>query len=235
MSTVGWNVRTVWGYPLALAAVTAATLLAVAPDDGPPVAAAVAAFLLAVLASAACGGSGPGLLAAGVAAVVTSYLVLTPYGRFTVDWLAAELSGYYLAAVPAGCLAASALNRWRRSRVPRRLRPLVARALGRVPAFKGLSPDAVRGLAASAAVRHAAPREPLPGLGDAGAEFFLVVSGKVEVRRDGTVTDVLGPARWYGEPALVTGDVRPDAFTARTGVSLIVLSRAAYRRAAGPG
>ena len=67
--------------------------------------------------------------------------------------------------------------------------------------------------------------------GDYGREAFLIVSGRVEVRRDGEPIALLGPGDVAGELA-VTGAVRRNAdLVAATDVSLVVFDPASFRSA----
>lgn len=67
--------------------------------------------------------------------------------------------------------------------------------------------------------------------GDYGREAFLIVTGRVEVRRDGETIALLGPGDVAGELA-VTGAVRRNAdLVAATDVELIVFDPASFRSA----
>ncbi len=67
--------------------------------------------------------------------------------------------------------------------------------------------------------------------GDYGREAFLIVRGRVEVRRDGELIAVLGAGDVAGELA-VTGSVRRNAdLVAVTDVELVVFDPASFRSA----
>lgn len=67
--------------------------------------------------------------------------------------------------------------------------------------------------------------------GDYGREAFVIVSGRVEVRRGGMVVALLGPGDVAGELA-VTGAIRRNAdLVATTEVDLIVFDTASFRSA----
>jgi len=67
--------------------------------------------------------------------------------------------------------------------------------------------------------------------GEYGREAFLIVSGRVEVRRDDELVATLGPGDVAGELA-VTGAVRRNAdLVAATDVELIVFDSASFRSA----
>lgn len=67
--------------------------------------------------------------------------------------------------------------------------------------------------------------------GEYGREAFVIVSGRVEVRRDGERIAILGPGDVAGELA-VTGAVRRNAdLVATTQVDLVVFDAASFRGA----
>jgi CRP/FNR family cyclic AMP-dependent transcriptional regulator len=67
--------------------------------------------------------------------------------------------------------------------------------------------------------------------GEYGREAFLIVSGRVEVRREGELVATLGPGDVAGELA-VTGAVRRNAdLVAASDVDLIVFDSASFRSA----
>jgi CRP/FNR family transcriptional regulator, cyclic AMP receptor protein len=69
--------------------------------------------------------------------------------------------------------------------------------------------------------------------GERGREAFLLVQGKVEVRRDGEVVAALGPGELIGEQALVSGDHRNADVVAVTDVELAVFDERSFDRALG--
>jgi hypothetical protein len=97
-------------YPFALACVAAAAatvelvdaMLALTP---------VALFAVAVAASAARGGTRPGLLAAGLAALVSNYLFIAPRYELSFDWHVARMVALYLVSVPLARLVVVRLRR----------------------------------------------------------------------------------------------------------------------------
>ena len=73
--------------------------------------------------------------------------------------------------------------------------------------------------------------------GDEGNIFFIVKSGRVRVTDigDGTAPDVfLGASAFFGERALLTGDVRAASVVADTRVQLLALPRADFELYIGP-
>lgn len=67
--------------------------------------------------------------------------------------------------------------------------------------------------------------------GEDGREAFVIVDGRVEVRRDGDLVATLGPGDVAGELA-VTGAIRRNAdLVTATPVELVVFDRASFRSA----
>ncbi len=89
-------------------------------------------------------------------------------------------------------------------------------------------------LAAGAAERRYAVGERVVRQGDAGSEFFIVVSGKVRVtvrREDGRAVDLgtFGPGFFFGEMSLLTGEPRRATITATEEVDLLVVGKNEFR------
>jgi CRP/FNR family transcriptional regulator, cyclic AMP receptor protein len=67
--------------------------------------------------------------------------------------------------------------------------------------------------------------------GRVGREAFLLVTGRVEVRRDGDVVAILGPGELVGEQALVSGRHRNADVVAVTDAELAVFDARSFDRA----
>ena len=65
--------------------------------------------------------------------------------------------------------------------------------------------------------------------GDFGDEFFLIDAGTAEVTRGGETLAELGAGDFFGEMALLDQDRRNATVTAKTPMSLIVMTRASFR------
>jgi CRP-like cAMP-binding protein len=65
--------------------------------------------------------------------------------------------------------------------------------------------------------------------GEQGREFFVLLEGKVEVRRGGRKRDVLGPGDFLGEIALVSRSPRTATVTAETPVRALVIRDQEFR------
>lgn len=59
--------------------------------------------------------------------------------------------------------------------------------------------------------------------GDRGREFFVIVSGEVEVRRKGRKRGTLGAGSFFGEMALLSREPRSATVTAVTTVDVLVI------------
>jgi CRP-like cAMP-binding protein len=65
--------------------------------------------------------------------------------------------------------------------------------------------------------------------GDFGSEFFVIDTGTAEVTRDGEQLAELGAGDFFGEMALLEEDRRVATVTAKTPMTLIVMSRGSFR------
>jgi len=64
--------------------------------------------------------------------------------------------------------------------------------------------------------------------GDLGQELAVIISGEVEVERDGTAIATLGPGAYFGEIALLDSLTRTASVTALTDVVLEVIDRRGF-------
>ena len=64
--------------------------------------------------------------------------------------------------------------------------------------------------------------------GERGREFFVIVSGEVEVRRKGRKVATLGPGDFVGEMALLSKAPRNATVTAVTAVDVLVITDRAF-------
>ena len=64
--------------------------------------------------------------------------------------------------------------------------------------------------------------------GERGREFFVLVSGEVEVRRKGRKVATLGPGSFFGEMALLSKTPRTATVTAVTPIDVLVISDRAF-------
>jgi CRP-like cAMP-binding protein len=64
--------------------------------------------------------------------------------------------------------------------------------------------------------------------GERGREFFVIVSGEVEVRRNGRKIDTMGPGSFAGEMALLSKAPRNATVTAVTPIDVLVIIDRAF-------
>jgi len=64
--------------------------------------------------------------------------------------------------------------------------------------------------------------------GDQGREFFVIISGEVEVRRKGRKVATLGPGTYFGEIALLSQQPRTATVTAMTPLRVLVIADRAF-------
>ena len=79
--------------------------------------------------------------------------------------------------------------------------------LGAMPLFEGIAPGDLGGIADRAVEVDYAPRGVIVREGEIGTGFFVIVSGKVRVVRDGETVSTLGPGEFFGELSVL--DRRP--------------------------
>jgi CRP-like cAMP-binding protein len=63
-----------------------------------------------------------------------------------------------------------------------------------------------------------------------GAEFFVLLSGLVEVRNEAGIAAILRPGAWFGETALIDLAPRRATVTARTPVAVLVFGKREFKR-----
>jgi CRP-like cAMP-binding protein len=66
--------------------------------------------------------------------------------------------------------------------------------------------------------------------GSKGREFFVLVDGSVDVRREGRRLNSLGAPSFFGEIALVSDTPRTATVTASSAVRLLVITAQAFQR-----
>ena len=97
-----------------------------------------------------------------------------------------------------------------------------------VPLFSGLGPAEIARVAELATEIDVPNGEVLTRQGESGQEFFVVLSGFVDVERDGTRLARLGPGDFLGEIALIDGRPRGATATADGPARLLVLDHGEF-------
>jgi len=83
-----------------------------------------------------------------------------------------------------------------------------AALIGACPLFRGLVPDDLAAVAAAAIEVDFPAERVIARQGEIGTGFFIVVSGRVRVVRDGAVVAHLGPGEFFGELSILDGGPR---------------------------
>ncbi|MCC6223150.1 MAG: cyclic nucleotide-binding domain-containing protein [Thermoleophilia bacterium] len=101
-------------------------------------------------------------------------------------------------------------------------------ALARAPLFDGLSKKELTALARSTDDLEVDAGKVLCREGELGHEFFVIVEGEAEVRKDGRQVGTLGPGDFFGEIALVEKSSRTATVTATTPLRFFVLASQSF-------
>jgi CRP-like cAMP-binding protein len=102
--------------------------------------------------------------------------------------------------------------------------------LAKIPLFQNLSPKQLAAVDALVTTVDLAAGRELIRQGDTGREFFLVVDGEAEVRRDDAVIATRGPGSFFGETALLLDQPRNASVVATTDMTVEVIDRRDFRR-----
>jgi small-conductance mechanosensitive channel/CRP-like cAMP-binding protein len=105
--------------------------------------------------------------------------------------------------------------------------------LHKVDIFNLLPPEAFDRLAILSKLRHYAAGEPIIRQGEEGAELFIIRSGEVLVSVHGSTEHSvevarLGPGKFFGEMAFLTGEKRRATIRAGTECELLVVDKDAF-------
>jgi CRP-like cAMP-binding protein/Zn-dependent protease len=106
-----------------------------------------------------------------------------------------------------------------------------AAELRQIPAFETLGADDLADVLAHGRWLNVAPGEAIIEQGEEGDAFYGIGSGQVEVLRDGSSIDTIGPGSYFGEVALLMDVPRTATVIARTPVRLFRLDREGFERA----
>jgi len=101
--------------------------------------------------------------------------------------------------------------------------------LKRVPLFSGCSKKEIGEIARLADEIDVREGTVLTREGDSGREFFVLVEGAADVRRNGRKVNAMGSGDFFGEIALVSDRPRTATVTATTPARLLVVTDRAFR------
>jgi CRP-like cAMP-binding protein len=99
-----------------------------------------------------------------------------------------------------------------------------------VPLFAGCSKKELGEIALVADEIDVGEGKVLTREGDTGREFFMLVEGAVDVRRNGRRIRTMGPGEFFGEIALVSDRPRTATVTTTAPATLLVVTDRAFRQ-----
>lgn len=97
--------------------------------------------------------------------------------------------------------------------------------LGSVPLFSGLKEKQLRSILDSGKEMQFGAQKEIVSEGEDGVGFYLIVEGKVEVRRKGRVLSELGKGDFFGEMSLIDKQPRSADVVAVTPVTCFGLTQ----------
>jgi CRP/FNR family transcriptional regulator, cyclic AMP receptor protein len=100
----------------------------------------------------------------------------------------------------------------------------------RVPLFSRLSKGELKDLAMLADEIDLRDGKELTRQGAPGREFFVLLEGTADVRKNGRKINTLGPGDFFGEIALVSREPRTATVTATSPVRTLVITDRSFRR-----
>lgn len=105
-----------------------------------------------------------------------------------------------------------------------------AELMRQVPLFAGCSKKELAAIGTLADELTLPAGRKLIREGERGHEFFVLVDGEVDVRRNGRKLKTLGKGSFFGEMALVSSRPRSATVTSTTPVHVLVVHEQAFRR-----
>ena len=107
--------------------------------------------------------------------------------------------------------------------------PVPPERLQAVPLFSTLSTEELAVLGGHVETRRVRGGTRLTTEGASGYTFFVIESGAVEVKQEGSVVNTLGPGDFFGEAAIISGERRNATVTAASEAELLVLFGTDFR------
>lgn len=111
----------------------------------------------------------------------------------------------------------------------------ICQFLVKCPAFTGLTPTALSGVADKMKREQHAEGSTIIRQGDPGEKFYIIRNGAVNVQREtaqgSVLVATLKDGEFFGEAALITGDPRNASVVSATDTDLYTLDRADFRSA----
>ena len=150
----------------------------------------------------------------GLGAILASALIDLVGDRWTL----------VLVGLPIGVAALLAWPRLRRLDRVAQAPPSVELLRG-ITIFVPLPPAVLEQLARDARPLHVDPGQRIVTQGEAGDDFYVIVSGEVEVQPEGATPRVLREGEHFGEIALLRNVPRTATVTARSPVGLLAIDR----------
>jgi CRP-like cAMP-binding protein len=105
--------------------------------------------------------------------------------------------------------------------------------ISHVPLFAGCSKKELRAIASLADEIDLPEGKVLIKEGERGREFFVLLEGRVEVRRKGSSIDTMQSGDFFGEVALVSDAPRNATITALTPLRVLVIIDRDFKRLLG--
>lgn len=103
------------------------------------------------------------------------------------------------------------------------------RLIANVPLFAGLAKNELAQVASIADEVDVSPGKVLTRQGERGREFFVLLEGEAEVRRNGRKLATRGAGEFFGEIALVSDRPRVATVTATTPLRALVIRDTEFR------
>ena len=96
--------------------------------------------------------------------------------------------------------------------------------LSRVPIFANCTPDEIAAVGAVAQESFFQPGQIIVTQGTPGQAFYLILSGRVEILRDGVSLGAFGPGDFFGEMSLLDQAPRSATIRALDATNCLMLS-----------